>query len=67
MAECHQSVDVVVGPCGQHQADRRHECGGEAPPPENKVDQGPTSASVAVREGVERLELSVGDGGLDEG
>lgn len=61
-----EPFDVVVGPGGEDEADGRDEGGGEAAPPEDDVDQGTPCPSVSVSEGVNGLELGVGDGCLDE-
>ena len=66
MAKCRQPRDVVIGPGGQNKTDGWDEAGGEAAAAEDDVDQGASGASVPVGEGVDGLELGVGDRGLNE-
>ena len=61
-----EPVDVgVAGRC-EDNADRRDVRRSEAAPAQEHLDECAPRAPVAVGEGMNRLELRVGEGGLDE-
>src|SRR5438132_7795738 len=66
-SEVDQASDVLAGVGGQDDADRRHVHRGEVAATEDDVEQAAAGAAVAVAEGVDRLELGVGDGRLGGG
>ena len=61
-----QPFDVATSIRCQDDADGGNEPGGDPAPSENDMDQGSADAAVAVRESVDRLELRMGDGCLDD-
>ena len=65
---CVERGEVGAAVAGQGEAYRRHcrRAGADQPVFERGVEHGPAGASVAVAEGVDRLELGVGDGGLQQ-
>jgi len=65
--ERRQPGDVGLRVRGQDEAHRRHVAGCEAPAAQEDVNERASDATVAVRERVDRLELCVGDRGLDDG
>lgn len=65
-AGAHQACDVAGGPGGEHEAERWGDPPTQAPPPQDEMDERTTRPAVAVGEGVKRLELRVGEGGLYE-
>ena len=67
VAEPDKAVDVGVRPSGQYDRDRRHERRGDPAPAQQHVDERPAHTPVAVDEGMDRLELRMGDGGLGHG
>ena len=67
LAEGGQAGNVGLGVGGEDDADGGDVPGSKAPPAQDNVDQGASDAAVAVREGMDSLELSVGDRRLDEG
>ena len=56
-----QTSDIVIGPGREHERDRWGDTRRETPATEDKVDQRPARAPVAVHERVDRLELGVRD------
>lgn len=60
-AEGAQAAHVGVPAGGEHEADRRHDRRRDAAAAVDDVDQAAPDAPVAVGEGVDRLELGVGD------
>ena len=63
-SERRESADVCRLIGGQDQAHRRHVVDSEPSAAEHDVDQASSDASIAISEGMDRLELGVGDGGL---
>ena len=61
-----QPSDVGVPQRGKHETDREHRPLGEAPPSEDGMDERPADAAIAIGEGVNRLELGMHQGGLDQ-
>ncbi|MCI3926454.1 hypothetical protein MO973_40360 [Paenibacillus sp. TRM 82003] len=61
-----EAGDVVGAAGGQHEADRRHVKRAEAAAGEDDVDQRAAGVAFAVGEGVDGLELRVGDRRLHE-
>src|SRR5207302_5496575 len=59
-----QAVDVLVSVRSECHADRRNVVGGEAAPAEHDVYEASADAAIAVHEWMDRLELSVHQGGL---
>jgi hypothetical protein len=46
-------------PCGQYQRDTREDPNRKPAAPEDKIDEGTTRAALAVREGMDPLDLCV--------
>jgi hypothetical protein len=61
-----EPVDVSRPQRRQDEADRQHGGRGQMPSGENGVDERPTHPAVPVREGMNRLELRVHQGRLDQ-
>ena len=59
-----ESGDVVAGPRGEDQRDRRQDARRESASSQHQLDQRASGAPVPVDERMDRLELRVGDGGL---
>ncbi len=62
----HEPADVLTGSRGKDDRNRRYESSRDAASPQDHVDEAPSHSAVSVQEGVDRLELSVGDGGLGD-
>ncbi len=63
---CGETCDVVTRPGGEDEADRRDPARRKPAPAKDHMDQRTARSSVAIGEGVDRLELGVGDGCLGE-
>jgi hypothetical protein len=59
--------NVRVRVSAQDNRNRWHETGRETTPAKDEMDQGPPNSTVAVGEGIDRLELRMGHGGLGDG
>ena len=66
LAEAGQRLDVLAAQRRQDQARRQNHAGEEPPARQHRVDERPPHPAVAVREGVDRLELGVHERRLDE-
>ena len=66
VSECGEAGDVVTCPGGEHEADWWDESRCEAASTKDDVDERAAGPAVAVGEGVDRLELSMGDRCLHE-
>jgi hypothetical protein len=67
LAETNEALDVGSRACREDDRHRRHEGRGDAATAEHDVNQAAADPAVAVEEGVDRLELRVGDCGLGHG
>ena len=61
VASTGERSDVLLGPGGKDQRDRRQDPRDHTPTPQDQMDQSPSHAPVAVDERVDRLELGVRD------